>query len=46
MILIDIVTSAELCPTAQDPDKIIKSMRSWLKREGLVDVEPVSLFAE
>ncbi|ORX38527.1 putative exonuclease [Kockovaella imperatae] len=42
----DIVTATELCPTSEDPDKVIKSMRAWLKQEGLVDLEPVSLFAE
>ena len=40
------VISAELCPTAADPDKVIKDMKKWLKQEDLVDLEPVSLFAE
>lgn len=40
------VSSAELCPTAEDPDKVIKAMKKWLKEEGLSDLEPVSLFAE
>ncbi|ORY35580.1 hypothetical protein BCR39DRAFT_21407 [Naematelia encephala] len=42
----DIVTSAELCPTAEDPDKVIKEMKRWLKQEDLIDLETVSLFAE
>lgn len=41
-----LVTSAELCPTAEDPDKVIKDMKKWLVQEGLADLEPVSLFAE
>lgn len=40
------VSSAELCPTAEDPDKVIKSMKKYLKENGLSDLEPVSLFAE
>jgi 5'-3' exoribonuclease 1 len=40
------VTSAELCPTAEDPDQVIKAMKKWLKEEGLNDLEPVSLFSE
>lgn len=42
----DIVTSAELCPTADDPDQVIKEMKRYLKANNLVDLEPVSLFAE
>lgn len=42
----DMVSSAELCPTSEDPDKVIKAMKKWLKEEGLSDLEPVSLFAE
>ncbi|KAK8854783.1 hypothetical protein IAR55_003522 [Kwoniella newhampshirensis] len=42
----DIVKSAELCPTAEDPDKIVKDMKKWLKSHDLLDLEPVSLFAE
>ena len=41
-----LVTSAELCPTAEDPDKVIKDMKKWLVQEGLADLEAVSLFAE
>lgn len=44
--MVDIVTSSELCPTAENPDSVIKEMKKWLKAEGLVDMEPVSLFAE
>ena len=40
------VTSAELCPTSEEPDKIIREMKKYLKDEGLNDLEPVSLFAE
>lgn len=40
------VRAAELCPTAEDPDKVIKDMKKWLKSEGLTDMESVSLFAE
>lgn len=40
------MTSSELCPTAENPDSVIKEMKKWLKAEGLVDMEPVSLFAE
>lgn len=42
----DMVTSSELFPTAEDPDQLVKEMKKWLKQEGLVDLEPVSLFAE
>lgn len=42
----DIVTSAELCPTAENPDDVIKAMHKWLKTNGVSDLEPVSLFAE
>ncbi|WVR07588.1 hypothetical protein IAU60_004630 [Kwoniella sp. DSM 27419] len=42
----DIVTSAELCPTAEDPDKVIKEMKKWLKAKGIADLDTVSLFAE
>jgi 5'-3' exoribonuclease 1 len=42
----DIVTSAELCPSAEDPDQVIKDMHKWLKTRGVNDLEPVSLFAE
>jgi 5'-3' exoribonuclease 1 len=40
------VRSAELCPTAEDPDKVIKDMKKWLTQEGLADLDAVSLFAE
>jgi 5'-3' exoribonuclease 1 len=40
------VRSAELCPTAEDPDKVIKDMKKWLVQEGLSDLDAVSLFAE
>ena len=40
------VRAAELCPTADDPDKVIRNMRKWLKDEGLTELEPVTLFAE
>jgi 5'-3' exoribonuclease 1 len=46
MVVVDIVTSAEICPSAEDPDKVIKEMRKWLKSAGLSELEPVSLFAE
>lgn len=46
LIIIDLVTSAELCPTAENPDKVIKDMKKWLKEQDLIDLEPVSLFAE
>lgn len=46
MLGIDIVTSAELCPTAENPDQIIRDMKKWIKEEGFSDLEPVSLFAE
>ncbi|WRT68404.1 5'-3' exoribonuclease 1 [Kwoniella shivajii] len=42
----DLVTSAELCPTAEDPDKVVKGMKKWLKEKDLVDLDTVSLFAE
>jgi hypothetical protein len=35
-----------LCPTAEDPDKVIKDMKKWLTQEGLADLDAVSLFAE
>jgi 5'-3' exoribonuclease 1 len=35
-----------LCPTAEDPDKVIKDMKKWLIQEGLADLDAVSLFAE
>jgi 5'-3' exoribonuclease 1 len=44
--LTDIVSSAELCPTSAAPDKVIKDMKRWLKEQDLLDLEPVSLFAE
>lgn len=43
---VDIVSAAELCPTAPNPDKVIKDMKKWLKDENLINLEPVSLFAE
>lgn len=46
LIIVDLVTSAELCPTAENPDKVIKEMKKWLKEQDLIDLEPVSLFAE
>lgn len=45
-MIVDLVTSAELCPTAENPDKVIKDMKKWLKEQDLIDLEPVSLFAE
>ncbi|WWC63302.1 uncharacterized protein I303_105902 [Kwoniella dejecticola CBS 10117] len=42
----DIVTSSELCPTSDNPDKVIKDMKKWLKERDLVDPETVTLFAE
>ncbi|OWZ62180.1 hypothetical protein AYX15_05666 [Cryptococcus neoformans] len=42
----DLVKSKELCPIAEDPDAVIKSMKKWLKDEGLNDLESVSLFAD
>lgn len=45
-MIVDLVTSAELCPTAENPDKVIKEMKKWLKEQDLIDLEPVSLFAE
>lgn len=42
----DLVKSKELCPTAEDPDAVIKGMKKWLKDEGLNDLESVSLFAD
>ncbi|WWC90706.1 uncharacterized protein L201_005643 [Kwoniella dendrophila CBS 6074] len=42
----DLVTSTELCPTAEDPDRVIKDMKKWLKERDLVDPDTVSLFAE
>ncbi|WVQ99991.1 hypothetical protein IAU59_007134 [Kwoniella sp. CBS 9459] len=42
----DIVTSAELCPTSEDPDKVVKSMKKWLKEHDLTDMDTVDLFAE
>jgi 5'-3' exoribonuclease 1 len=41
-----IVTAAELCPTAENPDQVIRDMNKWLKTNGVADLEPVSLFAE
>ena len=41
-----IVTSAELCPTSDEPDKVIKAMKAWLKENNLNDLDTVSLFAE
>jgi hypothetical protein len=43
---VGLVSSAELCPTAEDPDKVIKDMKKWLTQEGLADLDAVSLFAE
>jgi hypothetical protein len=40
------VTSAELCPTSEHPDQIVKDMKRWLKAQDLVDLETASLFAE
>lgn len=45
-VVVDLVTAAELCPTSDEPDKVVKEMKKWLKAEGLVDLESVSLFAE
>ncbi|GFZ49564.1 5'-3' exoribonuclease 2 [Saitozyma sp. JCM 24511] len=42
----DMVTSAELCPTSEHPDQIVKDMKRWLKAQDLVDLETASLFAE
>lgn len=40
------VTADELCPTSEDPDSVIREMNRWLKTEGLLDPETVTLFAE
>lgn len=42
----DLVTPAELCPSAADPDATVKAMHRWLVDNGVNDLEPVSLFAE
>lgn len=42
----DIVTSSELCPTAENPDQVVRDMHKWLKTNGVSDLDPVSLFAE
>lgn len=42
----DIVRSTELAPSEDNPDKVIREMKKWLKDEELLDLEPVSLFAE
>lgn len=42
----DIVSSRDLCPSAEDPDQMVRDMHKWLKTHGLSDLETVSLFAE
>ncbi|KAK4688987.1 5'-3' exoribonuclease 1, partial [Tremellales sp. Uapishka_1] len=42
----DMVTPAELCPTSENPELVIKEMHRWLKTENVSELEPVSLFAE
>ncbi|ODO06774.1 hypothetical protein I350_04133 [Cryptococcus amylolentus CBS 6273] len=42
----DLAKSRELCPSAEDPDGVIKAMKKWLKERDLVDFETVSLFAD
>ncbi|BEJ17836.1 hypothetical protein CspHIS471_0701040 [Cutaneotrichosporon sp. HIS471] len=42
----DIVTSAELCPSSDNPDEVIKAMRQWIKDHGILDLDPVSLNSE
>jgi hypothetical protein len=33
-------------PNAPNPDTRVKQVREWLKDRGVLDLEPVSLFAE
>lgn len=42
----DIVTSAQLCPSSDNPDEVIKAMRQWIKDQGILDLDPVSLNSE
>lgn len=42
----DIVTSAELCPSAENPDEVIRAMHKWIKDNGILDLDPVSLNSE
>lgn len=41
-----IITSHEILPGVEEPDKMIKEIQKWLKERGVSDFEPVSLFAE
>ncbi|KAJ9097377.1 hypothetical protein QFC19_006846 [Naganishia cerealis] len=38
--------SEEIFPKEIKPDQKIKEVRAWLKKQGVLDLEPVTLFAE
>lgn len=42
----DIAMSADICPSAENPDEVIREMRQWIKENGILDLEPVSLNSE
>jgi len=41
-----IARSKDMFPEAPNPDTRVKQVREWLKDNGVLDLEPVSLFAE
>jgi 5'-3' exoribonuclease 1 len=41
-----IARSRDMFPNAPNPDTRVKQVREWLKDRGVLDLEPVSLFAE
>lgn len=40
------IKSEEIYPNEMKPDQKIKDIRAWLKSRGVLDLEPVTLFAE
>lgn len=40
------IKSEEIFPDEIRPDQKIKEVRAWLKSQGVLDLEPVTLFAE
>jgi hypothetical protein len=40
------IKSEEIYPDEMKPDQKIKDIRAWLKTKGVLDLEPVTLFAE
>lgn len=41
-----IAKAHDIFPEQADPDSKIREVRAWLKERGVLDLEPVSLFAE